>query len=225
MQSAAPSKIDHRGLHWRDKVAAGQGPKVHEHIARWAECAIRIEAELFKLLAAAGVTNYRLPWRRLPGQNHTGRSLRVVFMQLMIHHLNKVVAIEFNDGSPLGHDSDLSTDRGFMGIERFTILKPEIFDSGTGYGAIHTVEWVRIHLTPAQLKTNTKLWNSTGLRQSAENVYAFNPMLRKRHLELNHRLNEIRMQNLKKQRTEPLTNPAASISFLLCSPDDLLRDA
>jgi hypothetical protein len=228
MQSAAPPKPDHRGIHWRDKVAAGQGPKCSEHNVLWAECARRTETELYELLRKAGVKDYIMPWRRgFWTQNHTGNSIKALFMQLMIHHLNKVVAIEFIDGSQLGHACDTSIDKGFMGIQRFTILQPEAFNGSTEYGAIHTVEWARTHLTPTQLKTNAKLWNSTGLRISAENVYAFNPILRKRHLEFNARLNESRMQNPKKKKcaaqAEPPTNPAASISFLLCSPDDILR--
>ena len=219
------TKTDQRGLHWKEKVAAGTWSKPYEHNPRWADCAIRVEAELHGLLVSVGVTDYSVPWRRVSDQNRIGNSLRVTFMQLMIHHINKVVKIEFTDGSPLGRDCDLSPDRGFMGIQRFTVVQPEIFNGSTAYGAIQSVEWVRRHLTPTHLISNIKLWNSMGLRPSAENVYAFNPDLRKRHLLFNHRLNETRSQKQKKCVAEPPTNPAASISFLLCSPDDLLRDA
>jgi hypothetical protein len=74
-----------------------------------------------------------------------------------------------------------------------------------------------------QAKNNIKLWSNTGLRQSAHNEYCFNPILRKRHLEFNLKLHETRLQK-KQCVAEPPTNPAASISFLLCSPDDLLRE-
>jgi hypothetical protein len=179
-------------------------------------------------MISAGVKEYKLPWRKVWDMRRTGNSLRATFTQLMIHHMNNVVAIEFSDGSRLGQACDMSADKGFFGIQRFTILQPDIFNGGKEFGSIHTIEWAKVHLEPVQAKANIRLWSSMGMRQTARDEYTFSTTLRQRHLDNNTKCNEIRLQKKKNNNNkapEPPANPAASISFLLCSPDDLLRDA
>ena len=222
------TKPDHRGLHWKEKVAEGKGPTCASHTTLWAECATRVEAELNELLHKTGRTSYVLPWRRHGVHCSSGNSIKALYMQLLIHHMNRVVEIEFCDRA-MQRDSDQEAEKNFMGIEKVAILQPEVFNNVNKdlYGTIRTISWADENLALTQRKTMKKLWNTAGLgrenRHDRDKVYIFQPRLIQRHLDYKAQLNQMRSQKRQRESVESPLNPAASISFLLCSDKDILR--
>ena len=84
-----------RGEHWIDKVAAGKGPDIASHITVWAERCKQMELTLKAQLPA-----FVLPWHRVvPLAVRIGSSGKVLFMHLLVHHVNKVVRMHFEDGA------------------------------------------------------------------------------------------------------------------------------
>ena len=196
---------DGRGAHWREKIDAGQGPMPWSFTALWAVRLADLEKKLAEQLEQHGLQTYTLPWRRIGGYIYIGNSCKALFTQLLIHHLNKVVCIEFSDGgvSRLGEGCSMDFVDSFLGIMRVVILKPDSFNAVES--GIHTIAWVKINLPSTKTKTLIKLWHTVGMfevRGSSPLVYLFNTVLRRKHLELTGRAYS------KKRSAAEVSNPS-----------------
>lgn len=165
-----PTKTQGRGVHWRDKVAAGNAPGVASYTTLWAERCRNMEVKL-----RAKLPGYCLPWHRV--QINMGNTGKVLFMQLLIHHVNKVVKLQFSDGAGvLGNQSCLDLQNDFFGIVGFEILDPGVFDAcETGVCEIHSVAWARANPAKVKLQSVLKLWTTYGFEESVDS--SSNPAL------------------------------------------------
>ena len=176
-----------RGMHWKDKVEDGTFPKVHEHAVKWTKHAEKLKSMLTNQLRESRLC-FVLPWHRRGCVDLRGGSLSL-YAQLLIHHLNKVVELEFsNTDGIFGGDDAISFDNGFFGIKRIKILDHVAFNENE-FG-IHTVAWAKGR-EDIQVKTITKHWASVGMKEhpSVEEgvhlIYAFEKKLRTRHEQVN----------------------------------------
>jgi hypothetical protein len=216
MQTGSNGK---RGLHWRDKVAAGQMPNIAKFTAKWAVCASKTESQLQELLSRMGIV-YVPPWNRPNAQSaYMGNTANVLFMRLIMHHLNGVVQVNFipNTGV-IGERWIHSMGTGFMGIERFTILQPEVFDATTGDPDcdIHTIQWARANLNISKIKTVRTYWSRVSLVEDfnadGKMMYVFDQQKREKRKQFVRQYQGARMA--KRQRV--VSPEKGSIAFILC---------
>ena len=167
-----PTKTQGRGVHWRDKVAAGNAPAAASYTTLWAERCRNMEVKL-----RAKIPGYCLPWHRV--QIAMGNTGKVLFMQLLIHHVNKVVKLQFSDGAGvLGNQSCLDLQNDFFGIVGFEILDPSVFDSNESVVCeIHSVAWARANPAKVKLQSVLKLWTTYGFEESANSSSNPTPIL------------------------------------------------
>ena len=69
--TAECSRTDDRGMHWKEKVSNGQGPKPWIYTQFWADKRSQKESEFEALMLSKG-SDYKLPWRR---QNAVHRAI------------------------------------------------------------------------------------------------------------------------------------------------------
>jgi hypothetical protein len=158
-----PTKTQGRGVHWRDKVAAGNPPGVASYTTLWAERFKHMEAKL-----KAQLPGYCVPWHR--AHMNMGNTGKVLFMQLLIHHVNKVVNLRFSDGAGvLGRQSCLDLKNDFFGIVGFEILDPGAFDSDESAACeIHSIAWARANPTKVKFQSVLKLWTTYNFEESVD---------------------------------------------------------
>ena len=164
---------ENRGAHWREKVSAGDAPTPWKGNMVWAERIKLLEPELINLLQVLNINEFVLPWKRVD-RILLGNSNKALYIQLMIHHLNKVVELEFTDKvGLLGGNGKAVMSKDFLGIRNIKILNRTAFNADGTY--IHTIAWAKVNLPRAQYKTAAKLWMDVGLAESIDgNTYTFN---------------------------------------------------
>lgn len=210
-----------RGEHWIDKVAAGKGPDIASHITVWAERCKQMELTLKAQLPA-----FVLPWHRaVPLAVRIGSSGKVLFMHLLVHHVNKVVRMHFEDGAGEFGEQCMSGLRdGFFGITSVEILQHDVFNSGQD---IHTVAWARANMTGSKTHAVARLWKTYGFNESkgADNmiVYRFDLSLRLEILETGERDHKKRKTTYEKRKYEKrgasaVVDPVAPVVLPLVVP-------
>ena len=113
---------ENRGAHWREKVSAGDAPTPWKGNMVWAERIKLLEPELINLLQVLNINEFVLPWKRVD-RILLGNSNKALYIQLMIHHLNKVVELEFTDKvGLLGGNGKAVMSKDFLGIRNIKIL-------------------------------------------------------------------------------------------------------
>jgi hypothetical protein len=126
MSEAPPSRVDGRGIHFKDKVAAATYISPSNHARAWRKTAEDLQNELKKAGLSRVLAN-------LDSAAHSGSTRRSIYMYLELCSANHdgVVALE-RDNAALS----------FYGITKFTILDRDKFDKeADDYGVIHTVAW------------------------------------------------------------------------------------
>ena len=206
-----------RGTHWIEKFAAGNGPELASHVTAWAERSRTTELKLKALLPG-----YVLPWLRgkTAVATRMGNSGKVLFMQLLIHHVNKVVRIQFEDGAgELGEQCTVGVRGGFFGISCLRILQHDVFNSAEG-GDIHTISWARTNMPKGKAQTVSKLWHSYGFSElrNADGTleYTFSGDLRLRAQELGE--NEHKKHKGGAGAVATPSVPESSVQIVLCPP-------
>jgi hypothetical protein len=171
-----PKKPENRGAHLRAKVSAGNAPKPWMMNVEWAKRIQSLEKKLAELLEVLNIHEFVLPWCRV-GCIPLDNCNKALFVQLVIHHLNKVVDLEFTDKvGPLGGNNKVGMSKDFLGIEKIRILDQATFNADGTY--IHSSTWARVRLPKAQYKTVSKLWTAVGLAESMDgNTYTFDAEL------------------------------------------------
>ncbi len=146
---AVKERIDNRGRHWKDKVLQGCPPEPWKHTKDWAERRNAKENEFCELLRARSMA-YTLPWRRSNSAHRSmGNTNKVLFMELLSHHLNGVANLSFVDEGAC-----------FLGIAH-VVVRPEkraIFDAGL----IPSVDGRRRAEAGTHIKTLVKIWHTAG---------------------------------------------------------------
>ncbi len=146
---AVKERIDNRGRHWKDKVLQGCPPEPWKHTKDWAERRNAKENEFCELLRARSMA-YTLPWRRSNSAHRSmGNTNKVLFMELLSHHLNGVANLSFVDEGAC-----------FLGISH-VVVRPEkraIFDAGL----IPSVDGRRRAEAGTHIKTLVKIWHTAG---------------------------------------------------------------
>jgi len=170
-----------------------------------------------------------------------GNTGRVLFMQLLIHHVNNVIKIRFADGvGELGEKCGVELQHDFFGILGFEILIPDAFDSDLVECEIHSLAWARENPAKVKLQSVIKLWTTYGLSESLDSngkfpaygkpaVYTFVREKRAQKLVAMNRLNEKRHLKanalslesaLKKHRSEAQdSSDSVAISSLVMLSD------
>jgi hypothetical protein len=169
-------KPENRGAHLREKVSAGNAPKPWLMNVEWAKRIQSLEKELAKLLEVRNIRGFVLPWCRV-GCIPLGNSNKALYVQLVMHHLNKVVDLEFTDKvGQLGGNNLVGMSKDFLGIEKIRILDQKTFNADGTY--IHSSSWARVKLSKGQFKAVSKLWTGVGLAVSMDgNTYTFDAKL------------------------------------------------
>ena len=142
-------KQDNRGKHWKAKAARNNAPTPWVHTKEWADKRCRKEAELARLIVAHNII-YTLPWRRItPCARVIGNTNKVLFMELLSHHINQIAKLGFVDENA-----------GFLGIASVHVAAESrpAFDAGL----VPSVEGKRRSGSNAQIKTLVKIWSTAG---------------------------------------------------------------
>ena len=145
----AKEKSDNRGRHWKDKVLQGCPPEPWKHTKDWAERRTAKENEFSDLLRNRGMV-YTLPWRRPNSALRSmGNTNKVLFIELLIHHLNGVAVLTFVEEVTC-----------FLGIQSVKVSAEnrKIFDAGL----IPSVSGKRGVESGAHIKTLIKIWHTAG---------------------------------------------------------------
>jgi hypothetical protein len=148
--SDCKEKTDNRGRHWKDKVLQGCPPEPWKHTKDWAERRTAKESEFCELLRLRGMS-YTLPWRRSQYPHRSmGNTNKVLFMELLVHHLNGVAVLTF-----------VEENMCFLGIQTVCV-KPE-YRSAFDAGLIPSVDGKRrVDGFGAHIKTLVKIWHTAG---------------------------------------------------------------
>ena len=143
-------KDDQRGKNWKGKVEDGKAPQPWKHTRDWANKRISLETKFYELLSMINL-EYILPWRRMHSMTRViGNTNKVLFIELITHHLKKTAALAFFDDESMG----------FLGIKG-VFVSPENradFDAGM----IPSVDGKRRSVSGPQIKTLVKIWHTAG---------------------------------------------------------------
>jgi hypothetical protein len=142
-------KPDNRGKHWKLKSANDKAPTPWIHTKEWADKRCRKEADFGRLVMARNII-YTLPWQRsTPCARVIGNTNKVLFMELLSHHINQIAKLSFVDESA-----------GFLGIASVHVAAESrpAFDAGL----VPSVEGKRRTGSIAQIKTLVKIWSTAG---------------------------------------------------------------
>jgi hypothetical protein len=187
----------------------GIDPGASRWVTIWANRTSELEKELATTLLQKAPNDpaYNLPWKRL-GCVMVGNSCKSLYMQLLIHHLNKVVELGFSDDSlPLGGKCNVLLVDDFLGITQIKILNPEAFNSSQAEAYIHTVAWAKKYPHIAKPKTVNKHWHTVGMKEVGDHglVYIFDAKLRAQHLASGKNAHEKRVASNKLSSDPPPT--------------------
>ena len=208
-------RVDRRGIHFKEKVAAGIYTSPSYHAKAWRKTAEDLQKELEK----AGLSGVLANFDRDSG-SHSGSTRRSIYMYLELCSANGVVVLERSDTAP-----------SFYGITKFTIMDREKFDKGGDeYGVVHTVTWAVEKVRKSQAKTIVRQWAGVGMRQSAEEVtgrlvYTYDDKLYQKHMQAMQKEHEHRKQAASSQLNpsssqETSAQPIAAVVLLPLSTAD-----
>jgi hypothetical protein len=141
---------DNRGNHWKGKIANGQYPQPWKHTKDWADKRSILETQFCSLIASMNV-RYTLAWRRPEAMHRAvGNTNKVLFIELLTHHLKRSATLAFFDDERMG----------FLGIKG--VFVPADSRPAFDTGLIPSVDSKRQTATLAQIKTITKIWHTAG---------------------------------------------------------------
>ena len=143
-------------MHWHEKVAKIIPPQPWKATKDWAEKRMKLETELCGLLRKRDIP-YVLPWRRTTSlHRNIGNTNKVLFIELISHHINEIAVLEIEDDER----------KGFLGITKIDVSAHNraAFDAGF----IPSVDAKRRRESGAQVKTLIKIWHSAGFVERVE---------------------------------------------------------
>ena len=141
---------DNRGNHWKGKIANGQYPQPWKHTKDWADKRSILETQFCSLIASMNV-RYTLAWRRPEAMHRAvGNTNKVLFIELLTHHLKRSATLAFFDDERMG----------FLGIKG--VFVPANSRPAFDAGLIPSVDSKRQTATLAQIKTLIKIWHTAG---------------------------------------------------------------
>jgi hypothetical protein len=141
---------ENRGKHWKAKISEGNSPEPWKYTKEWAEKRSKLEAKFSELVGSEQCIKV-LPWRRAsPAHRTVGNTNKVLFIELVTHHMTKSAFLTFFDDERMG----------FLGIKGIFVCAENrpAFDAGL----IPSVDSKRQTATLAQIKTLIKIWHTAG---------------------------------------------------------------